>query len=65
MPRSLGFPTQVTRPRLGRSPMAILLAVGFALAGFLGLPVWAFAVLSVATAFWRAPGTRRDHPAAA
>jgi low temperature requirement protein LtrA len=34
------------------------LAVAFAAAGVAGLPVWAFAVLSVAGVFWRAPRPR-------
>ena len=60
----------VTRDRVLALPARLnvalpVMALAFALAGVLGLPVWAFAVLSVATAFWRAPGTRRDHPAAA
>lgn len=41
-----------------------VMALIFALAAALGLPVWVFALLSVATALWRAPDTRRNHTAA-
>ena len=60
----------VTRDRVLALPARLKAALPvmtliFALAAALGLPVWAFALLSVVTALWRAPGTRRNHPAAA
>ncbi len=45
--------------------MALIFALAAALAAALGLPVWVFALLSVVTALWRAPDTRRNHTAAA
>ena len=41
------------------------MAVAFVLAGALGLPVWAFAVLSVVNVLWRLSGGNRDAAAAA
>ncbi len=53
----------LTRDRvLGLPPRLMLalpaMAVVFALAGVMGLPVWAFALLSILTVLWRAPHPR-------
>ncbi|MGL4281934.1 MAG: low temperature requirement protein A [Albidovulum sp.] len=53
------------RDRMYRLPGRIALALPvmaavFLIAGFLGLPVWVFAILAVLTVIWRSPPTRAD-----
>ncbi len=59
-----------TRDRMLALPLTLTLALPvmaavFAVAGMLGLPVWAFALLGVGTVVWRAPDTRRSYTDAA
>jgi len=36
------------------------MSVVYLIAGFLGLPVWGFAILAVVTVIWRSPPARAD-----
>ncbi len=60
------FTLWVVRDRQLALPLTLTLALpvmaaAFAVAALMGLPVWVFALLSVATVLWRAPDTRRSH----
>lgn len=63
-----GFLWIVRDRRLPLGPVRRLslpvMAAAFAVAGFAGLPGWAFAVLSALTVAWRAPVTGREVPGA-